>query len=200
MKNQFLIIIAFSGLASFGQTNLDEIKKINTREQVVAYLKDHPKVNGEIVEISSGDNSEGAKQIITNGIERPVVSGDHTYKVFETKKSSLLNAFYIYLDGSRLSLAQIDSVRQLIISKYNAGIPFADLAKEFNMDGNPDPNLKSIAEGFLVKDFSEAVKAHAKGEVFKIDVTDKKWYYVTQKTDNDQEAITYSVLKIKNSN
>jgi hypothetical protein len=200
MKIPLLIMLTSFGITLFGQSQSEKIKRINNAEQANAFIKTNPELNGEIIEINSTDNSETAKKIIFNGAEKPLLVGDHTYKVVETRKSFLLNAFYIYLDGSKLSMLQIDSTRQIIISKYNAGAQFADLVKEYNMDGNPNSDLKMIAEGALLKDFSEAVKAHNKGEVFKIDLPEKKWYYVTLKTAEEQEASTFSVLKVKNNN
>ncbi|MGZ3865171.1 MAG: hypothetical protein ACXVC6_04105 [Bacteroidia bacterium] len=198
MKIKFIASFMLFSLVSSGQT--EKIKSISTTEQAKVFIKTNSDLNGEIIEINSTDNSEIAKKIIAQGAETPVVTKEYTYKMLDTRASYLLNAFYIYLDGNKLSLPQIDSVRQIILSKFNSGTPFAQLAKEFNMDGNPDPNLKSVAEGYLVTDFSEAVKTHKNGEVFKIDVPDKKWYYVTQKTADNQASLIYSVLKVKNKN
>lgn len=201
MKNNLLILFSHCCLLSFGQVNFDNIKKVNSTGQAETFIKANPHLKAEIIEITSAiDNSIPAKKIISQGDENPVIEGEYIYKLIDARKTFLLNAFYIYLDGNKFSVSQIDSVRKIIISKFNSGISFANLAKEFNMDGNPEPNLKSIAENYLVKGFSEAVKAHKTGEVFTIDVPDKKWYYVTQKTADDQETKTYSVLKVKNKN
>jgi hypothetical protein len=201
MKYLALVTFVCSVLTSYAQRREEEIKKIRTIEDANLFIAAHPKIYSEIIEINSGlDSSVLAKKITANNSEEPFVSDSFSYKVIEARKSFLLRVSYIYLDGTRLTMNQIDSLRKLIIRKYNSGIPFAVLAKEYTMDGNPNTDLGWVSVDMLVNDFSNAVKQHQRGEIFTVDVPDKKWYHVTLKTFDDREVKIFSVLKIKNNN
>lgn len=65
------------------------------------------------------------------------------------------------------------------------------------MDGNPNCDLGWFSEEMMDKEFSTAVKKHRKGDIFTIDVPDKKWYYVTLKPFDNRQVKIYKVLKIK---
>jgi hypothetical protein len=192
-----LITLAIFSLASFGQDLNKKIKNVNTLKEAGEFMKDNPTVNADIVTfISNADSSEIAKKIFDAKPGSTLVVGDNTYKILEIKPSFLIRASYIFLDGTKLSVGQVDSLRKLIISKYNAGTSFSQLAKEYTMDGNPNCDLGWVAEGMLVEEFQNAVKEHNKGDIFTVDVVSKKWYHVALKTFGNREGKTYSVLKI----
>ena len=85
---------------------------------------------------------------------------------------------YIYLDGSKLDMAKIDELRREIITQYNQGEPFKNLAAKYNMDGNLKPEQFEFVEEDVVPEFSQAVKNHKVGDIFTVDVPYNKWYYV----------------------
>ncbi|MGZ4033577.1 MAG: peptidylprolyl isomerase [Bacteroidia bacterium] len=200
MKLVIITAFTFFGLFTFGQNLNEKIKHIKTADQANEFIKANPKLAGEIIELNSGtDSSEIAKKIFDNKSENSIIIEGYTYKVVETKISFLIRESYIFLSGDKLSLEQINKLRQTIISKYNSGTVFTDLAKEYNMDRNPNCDLGWLPEEMMVKEFSTAVKEHKKGEIFTIDVPDKKWYYVTLKTFNDREVKIYTILKVKSS-
>jgi hypothetical protein len=199
MKTLLLTAFVLFNLVAFAQDDTKQIKKINTIEQANAFITANPKLSGEIIEFNTGtDSSALAKKIVAANRKQPLTIGGYTYKVVEVKKSFLLRVSYIFLDGSKLSMSQVDSLRKAIIFKYNNGTTFPELAKEYDMAGTPDCDLGWAPEGMLVNEFSSAVKAHKKGEIFTIDVPDKQWYHVTLKTFDDKEVKIYTVLKVKN--
>ncbi|MNS73450.1 hypothetical protein D3C72_1068930 [compost metagenome] len=51
----------------------------------------------------------------------------------------------------------------------------------------------------MVPEFETAIKNHKQNDVFKVDVPDKKWYYIVLKTFNDKKVEELSILKIKSS-
>jgi len=198
MKLITITTFTFFSLFSFGQDLNEKIKNIQTADQANEFIKANPKLTGEIIQLNSDkDSSEIAKRIFANKSETAITIEGYTYKVFETNTSFSIRESYIYLNGDKLTLEQIDKIRQTIISKYNSGTAFADLAKEYNMDGNPNCDLGWLSEEMMVKEFSTAVKEHKKGDIFTIDVPSKKWYYVTLKTFDDREVKTYTILKVK---
>lgn len=102
---------------------------------------------------------------------------------------------YIYLDGSKLSNSEIDKLRKKIISAYKSGKPFADLANQYTMDLAKDGDLNWFDQGMMVQVFEDAVLAHKKGDIFMVDIPDKKWYYVVLKTFDDVQKISMEIEK-----
>lgn len=198
MKKALLITITFFNLTSFSQDAERKIKKIGTLEQANTFIKENPKLKGEIIEINSGtDSSELSKKIIASKAEGSITIDGNTYRVIDSRKSSLLKLSYINLLAENLSLHQIDSIRKVIIAKYNNGATFSVLAKQYNTDGNPNSELGWFLEDMFVPDFAVAIKEHKKGELFTIDLPCKTWYYLILKTGDDKAVMVYSVLKIE---
>ena len=200
MKILLLTTFAIFHLVSFGQDIDKKIKKVKTADQANNFIKENPTLNAELLEFNSNaDSSEIAKIIFDSKLQSIITIDGYIYKIIETKSSLSLRASYIYLNGDKLSIQQIDSLRKVIIDKYNNGVPFSDLAKEYNMDENPNCDLGWFSEKMMVKEFSSAVKEHKKGDIFTIDVPSKKWYYVTLKPFDNRQVKTYKTLKIKSS-
>src|SRR5690606_38498928 len=93
----------------------------------------------------------------------------------------LYSAAYIYFDGSKLSLQEINRLRETVIEKHNKGIPYSDLIREYNMDNNPKSENFLFTNNETVEEFETAVKSHNHGEIFTVDVPKEKWYYVVMR-------------------
>ncbi len=120
------------------------------------------------------------------------------YKHLESKKRTEHRVSYIYLDGSQLNLKQIDSIRSVILKKYEAGSSFAELANEYTMDFNSKGgDLGWFASGTMVKSFEDAVKKHKKGDIFTLNIPERNWYYVVLKTYTDQERNVHYYVRLK---
>ena len=198
MRSIITSIFTLLTLITFGQNLNDQIKSIQTLNQANDYIKANPVPKSEIIEINSEkDNSGISKKIMQTNPDKIVIADGYVYKIVDVKKEPLLRASYIYLNGKTLSIEQIDSIRKIILLKYNSGTTFPALATEYNMDGNTKCDLGWFKYSWMVSEFSSAVKNHKKGGIFTIDIPERKWYYVTLKTDKDREIKTYSVLKTK---
>lgn len=115
-------------------------------------------------------------------------------KVMEIDSTELCKVKYIYLNGSKYSPTEIDSIRTLIISRYKDGETFASLASQYSMDNNKTGDLEWFPKGRMVEEFDTLVRARAKGEIFTVDVEKNKWYYVVLKThDNKMEKVVVSL-------
>jgi hypothetical protein len=114
--------------------------------------------------------------------------GDTTFKVYDTTSGVFTSVKYIYLNGLTLNTKQVDSLQSLIISRYNSGESIEHLCHTYSMDGGAQHNCDlqwiSIKSG-LVKEFSDTVFMHQKGEIFEIDLEKKKWHYVVLKTESN---------------
>jgi parvulin-like peptidyl-prolyl isomerase len=109
-----------------------------------------------------------------------VVKGRDIYKIMFVKETPQYSASYIFLDGNTLSLSKINATRKKILSKYKSGTTFSALIAEYNMDKNPKADNMVFTTGVMVPEFEKAVKEHAPGELYTIDVPGSKWYYVAK--------------------
>lgn len=116
-------------------------------------------------------------------------------KVLKFDKEELCKVKYIYLNGKEYSKSEIDSIRTIIIKRYKEGETFESLAKEYTMDNNPTGDLNWFYKGVMVEKFDNAVRGRKKGELFTVDVEEKKWHYVVLKThDNKIEKVIVSIM------
>lgn len=108
-------------------------------------------------------------------------------------KCKSMRVSYIYLDGSKLNMDEINNLREIIISKYKKGTSFAVLANANSMDNAKDGDLGWFDEGQMEKTFQDAILKHKKGEIFTVDIPVNNWFYVVLKTfdDLDKTKITY---------
>jgi len=196
MRLMFLFMAFMISKMTSGQ----DLHTIHTLAAAKAFIKTHPALSGEIIQINSfTDSSLIAKKILAAKPQAPITIEGYTYKVIECKTSLKERASYIFLDGVKLNLQQIDSTRTIIVRRYRAGEDFNALAKTYTMDGNPNADLGWYGEEMMVSEFWKEVKAHKKGDIFPLDLPSKKWHYLILKTFDDRAVKTCSVLKIKNN-
>lgn len=196
----FFLLFSFTVI---GQTK-KEIQKglegIESIEKAEKYILANPTWSIELVTLSDADANIPKEliQLKRGQSKRINLNGEkHHYKLLEKIQEIKYRASYIYLNGKELSTKQIDSLRPLIIQKYNSGIPFETLVELYTMDGNPNQgDLGWFKPSVMVPEFEEAVKNHKKGAVFIVDVTSKKWYYVVLKTYDNTIKIDRIFIKI----
>jgi parvulin-like peptidyl-prolyl isomerase len=120
------------------------------------------------------------------------------YKLLETSQGKEFRVGYIYLNGKELQKPQVDMFRSLIIERYEKGTSFKDLADTYNMDQNSkSEDLGWFKEGRMVPQFENAIRAHQKGDIFTVDVDDRKWYYVVLKTYEDRIVDYLTFVKVQ---
>lgn len=191
-------------LNTFGQKSRKverKLRKVNSIEQLEQLREKYPNWDIELLEVYHDERDVDKKLVIPAKGKLSVIaekSGVYTYKTLEVEIEREFRVSYIYLDGSKLSVKEIDSLRTIIIDKYNSGLSFSELAKQHTMDSNSQGgDLGWKKEDMIVTDFANAVKNHKKGEIFRIDVASKKWYYVTLKTYEDREKCKLKLVKIE---
>jgi parvulin-like peptidyl-prolyl isomerase len=120
-----------------------------------------------------------------------------TYKVLEAKETVNYRANYVFLDGSTLSVTEIDSLKKIITQKASAGASMEQLSDQYTMDGNTTHGDTGWFFGIemMPKEFQEAVSKHKKGEIFYVDVSDKQWHYIVKKTYEDDLKKDITVLR-----
>ncbi len=200
MKSLLRIIFYFIGVSAFGQNIDKQMETVTTVAQADAFIKSNTNLDAQLLTISSDkDTSDINKKLFLKNLGDIFPDDNFTYKIIESVNALSFRVSYIYLDGNKLSLQSIDSLRKIILHKYKNGISFLDLVKEYNMDSNKKGDLGWFTEGMMMKEFEMAVRSHKLNDIFTIDIPSKKWHYVTLKTFDDKNIKTLIILKVKNS-
>jgi parvulin-like peptidyl-prolyl isomerase len=177
----------------------DQLDKITTIEEAKRFMVDHPELIPDLFTVSPEIDPSAPASYKTLKAGNVISENGNTFKVISVGKTKAFRVSYIYLDGSKLSMVEINKLRPKIISHYKKGTKFVDLAKKYTMDGNMEGDLNWFTEDMMVTEFVNAIKQHKKGEIFTVDVPENKWYYVTLKTYQDKEVTKITMLKVKSS-
>lgn len=198
----------FSGLfllfsaSIFAQANLtvtDKFQKINTVAEAQQYIDANPTLKPALLSLSYGKDTSLIEKRLLRQKKGDVFSvGYVTYKVLEASEKVNYRANYIFLDGSSLTPAQVDSLKKLITQKASAaGASFEQLSDQYTMDGNTTHGDTGwfFGEEMMPKEFQDAVSKHKMGEIFFVDVPEKQWHYIVKKTYDDQITKDIKVLR-----
>jgi parvulin-like peptidyl-prolyl isomerase len=199
-----VFLSAFLNINLIGQT-LDEaksaLKNVKSLRQLDELKRKYPNMNIS-EEITMLSDSAWFPEIINAKIGDIVLkqyndnAPKYVMKILKIDQEELCRAKYIYLNGSKYSNSEIDSIRSLIMTRLNNGEDFTSLVNEYTMDNNPTGDLGWFHKGTLVEDFDNAVRRRTKGEIFTVDVDSKKWYYVVFKTHDNKVEKAIKALKI----
>lgn len=199
MKINLMVLLALMAAPVFAQQTVTEkFQKITTIQQAEEYIKNNPELKPEIFEVSYGRDSGLLEKRLLRQKQGDVFSvGYVTYKILEVKESILLRAQYIFLDGGSLTKAEIDSLKKIIVTRFQAGEDWGKLSDEFTMDGNKTRGDTDWfwGEFSFPKEFQDAVQKHKKEEIFFVDVPEKQWHYIVHKTHDDQITKDIKVLR-----
>lgn len=197
-----LSLVAFSMLLSAPifaqQTVYEKFQKIETVQQAQQYITENPDLKPSMFRLSAGKDSALIDKRLLRQKKGDVFSvGYVTYKVLEASDSVAYRASYIFLDGSTLSPHEIDSLKQVIVKKANAGTAWEQLSDEYTMDGNTTRGDTDwfFGEFMFPKEFQDAVASHKQGEIFFVDVSERNWHYIVKKTYNDRVKKDILVLR-----
>lgn len=213
MKNFIGGLLLLTSLNLHGQQSIDKIKHeltgIKTVDQAENYLTlNRLKFEGEITEYDSKiDSSDFSKELLSRNVGDLLESQSddpaekYFFKVLQIKEIKSFRVQYIFLDNKKLTIHQIDSIRNIIFNRLKNGDSFDLLAKNYSMDPNAQKggDLGWFEEGMMMKDFEDAVKDKKLGEVYKVDIASKKWYYVVKNSHRPRtdKKVTILYLKIK---
>jgi len=195
---QFIALLLLS-INGYGQSSIKQyLQPVGSIEEADKFAQSHPKLKPILRVINSQNDTSAIDRKLYLLKTGDIYSiGNSTYKIISDTVKYTFRASYIYLDGSILSINQIDSLRNLILKRYSAGTTFETLADDFTMDGNKKHgDLGVFSSGMMVKEFEQAIRSHTNGEVFIVDVPDHQWYYVAKKTVPDQATQEMTVLEV----
>jgi len=192
------LLLFFSTSIFAQQTVREQFEKITTVEQAQKYIDANPALKPAILKLSYGkDTTVIDKRLLKQNKGDIFHVGYVTYKILEATESIQYRASYVFLDGSSLTIPQVDSLKKIITQKASEGVPFEQLSDQYTMDGN---NTKGdtgwfFGEAMVPKELQDAVANHKTGEVFFVDVPEKQWHYVVKKTYDDDLKKEITVLK-----
>jgi len=206
LKN--LLILFFSSTTSLltAQTSTEkELEILETPEQVESYLESKNSKKNKLITF----NEEKHKTILAKELFKLRIGGSKVnenefektfYKVIQKTKNRYYRFAYIYLDGVKYSVNEIDKLRGKIIAKYKKGAPFDFLAKQHSMDKNANKggDTSWFQEGEMHPDFeSQAIREkHILGDIFTINISHENSFYVVLKTHEPKDISEIEVLKI----
>ena len=196
MKNSFVGLFLFLSVPAFAQQTVTEkFQKIGTVQEAQAFIDANAALKPALLHLSYGKDSTVIDKRLLRQNKGDIFSvGYVTYKVLEASETVKYRASYIFLDGSSLSVTQIDSLTKLIEKKIASGQPFDQLSDQYTMDGNTTHGDTGwfFGEEMMPKEFQDAVKNHKTGDIFTVDVSERQWHYIVKKTfdDNDKKEIT----------
>lgn len=199
MKLSLPVLLLFFSTSLFAQeTVVDKFKKIGNVQQAQQFVEANKELKPAILKLTYGKDTSLIDKRLLRQKQGDIFSvGYVTYKVVEAKESIAYRASYIFLDGSSLSVSEIDSLKKLIVAKANAGTPWDQLSDQYTMDGNKTKGDTDWFFGELMfpKEVQDAVAAHKKDEIFFVDVAERDWHYIIKKTYDDQVQKDITVLR-----
>jgi parvulin-like peptidyl-prolyl isomerase len=199
MKNSLVGFFLLLSTPIFAQlTVTEQFQKIGTVQEAQQYIDANPALKPVLLHLSFGKDSTLIDKRLLRQNKGDVFSvGYVTYKIIEAKETVQYRANYIFLDGSTLSMTEIDSLKKIIVQKATAGASFEQLSDQYTMDGNTTHGDTGWFFGIemMPKEFQDAVKNHKTGDIFFVDVSDKQWHYIVKKTYNDDLKKDITVLR-----
>lgn len=199
MKNSITGVFLLFAMSTFAQATVnDQFQKIATVDQAKAWMAANAQLKPAMLHLVAGKDSTLIDKRLLRQNKGDIFSvGYVTYKVLESNESVKYRANYIYLDGSTLSPSEIDSLRKLIVQKYNAGATWDQLSDQYTMDGNTTHGDTGwfFGELQMPKEFQDAVKAHKTGDIFFVDVSERNWHYIVKKTFDDDDQKDATILR-----
>lgn len=199
MKNSLAGLLLLFSTPIFAQlTVTEQFQKIVTVQQAQQFIDANAALKPVLLHLSYGkDSTLIAKRLLRQNKGDIFSVGYVTYKVLEATETVNYRASYVFLDGSTLSVPEIDSLKKIIVQKASTGTPFDQLSDQYTMDGNTTHGDTGWFFGIemMPKEFQDAVSKHKTGEIFFVDVSDKQWHYIVKKTYDDDLKKDITVLR-----
>jgi hypothetical protein len=206
LKNLLTTILLFTTAIAIAQKDFEKsLDSLQTLDDVNIFFKKNKTVKGKVIIFNEEKHktrmaedilnmSVGAKKYFKDAPQKTY------YKVIEKNEIPYYRVSCVYLDGNEKSISDINTMRSQVISKYQEGYRFTDLAKQFSMDNTAKQggDLGWFTNGDLHPEFEIPVIEgnHSKGDIFTIDIPDIKAYYVVLITEDKRLIKESKVLKV----
>ncbi len=182
----FLFFISMNTVfvLSQGGKKMEALKKIASVNQAESYIQRNGPTSARIGNFSRIIDSVEYKEIEANyQVGDIFYYKKATIKILGNTVEPLSRCQYIVLDGNKMTKPQIDSLRNEIISKFGAGMPFKNLADQFSMEAKKNGGDSGwFHKNRMGEAFCKELTYKKIGDVFLFDNVEKNKYYVVLKT------------------
>ncbi|MEZ4803151.1 MAG: peptidylprolyl isomerase [Gelidibacter sp.] len=203
----YSFLFLFSFFSSAQNSFEIELDSIQDEAQATKFIETHTSNKGQIFVFNKEKHKtqlakdlfkigKGGNKVIANEIEKT------HYKILDKYEIPYHRYSYVYLDGHGKSDSEMKQLQNNIISKYNEGFRFKDLAKMYSMDANAN---RGGDLGWFTKDKStteleDAIINENDGkDIFTLEFPDKQAYYVVVRTQPTKFIEEIKVLKVTES-
>ena len=206
LKNLLVLLACFSTAFCLSQNDFEsELDSIQTLDEAKIFVQKNKSLKGKVITFNKEKHhtkiadelfklGKGSKKVYKTDVKKTY------YKVIDKNEIPYQKVSYIFFDGTKKSMDEINILRQNIILKYKNGFRFEDLAKHYSMDNNAKRggDLGWVTEGDLHPDFEAQVlnQSHNVNDIFTVDIPEQEWYYVILKTEDTKYIEEIKVLKV----
>ncbi|MEH6538040.1 MAG: peptidylprolyl isomerase [Psychroserpens sp.] len=188
------------------QDNFEKsLDSIQTLDDVNLFFKKNKTAKGKVIVFNEEKHkTKMAVDIFKMGVGSKKYFKDSPqktyYKVIEKYEVPYYRVSCVYLDGNKKSMEEINAIRKNVISKYNQGYRFTDLAKRYSMNNTAKQggDLGWFTYGDLHPEFEKQVleATYAVNDVFTVDIPEIQAYYVVLMTQGKKLIEEAKVLKV----
>lgn len=198
-------LFLFSTLAIAQKDFEKSLDSVQTLDDVTIFFEKNKTAKGKVIVFNQEKHkTKMAEDIFKMGVGSKKYFKDTPqktyYKVIEKYEIPYYRVSAVFLDGNKKSMDEINTIRQNVISKYNEGYRFTDLAKRYSMDNTAKQggDLGWFTYGDLHPEFEKQVLSGAYGlnDIFTIDIPETKAYYVVLMTQDKKLIEEAKVLKV----
>ncbi|QQY81254.1 peptidylprolyl isomerase [Tamlana sp. s12] len=206
IKKLLTTLIFVSVVTLHAQPSVEkELKDIENPEQADAFIKSNKSTKNKLITF----NEEKHQTVLAKSLFKKNVGSTEVldrefektyYKVVNKTTNTYNRVSYIYLDGNKYNMTDLNALRSQIMANYKDGAPFDFLAKRYSMDAGAE---KGGDTGWFTKgkldtalENSLTNNSYALNDLFTIDLPETNRYYVVLKTHEPKEISELQVLKI----
>ncbi|MGS2726271.1 peptidylprolyl isomerase [Psychroserpens sp. BH13MA-6] len=197
----FLLTFTITAQNDFEQS----LDSIQTLDDVNLFFKKNKTIKGKVIVFNEEKHKTSmALDILKMGLGSKKYFKDAPqktyYKVIDKYEIPYYRVSCVFLDGEKMAMDDIEKLRTQIISKYQQGYRFTDLARlhSMNQSAKQGGDLGWLKTGDMHPDFETAITdtGHAVGDIFLVDIPETKSYYVILKTHDSKLIKESKVLKV----
>lgn len=206
IKSLFAIVLLLCSSLVFAQKDFEKsLDSVQTLDDVTIFLEKNKSAKGKVIVFNREKHNTRMADLIFKmrvGAKRSFKDAPQKtyYKVIEKYNIPYYRVSVVYLDGNKLSKGEIHSLRSKVISKYNEGYMFRDLAKQYSMDNSAKQggDMGWFTEGDLHPEFERQVIEgdYRADDIFTIDIPEINAYYVALMTYDKRMIEEVKVLKV----
>ncbi len=195
----------FSTFPTLCQNSIEEaLDSIQDETQATRFIEIHKANNGQVFVFNKEKHkTQLAQELFSIGKGgNKVVATDNEkthYKIIDKYEIPYHRYSYVFLDGREKSINEMKQLQNKIISKYNEGFRFKDLAKMYSMDTNAKRggDLGWFTRSNSTTALEDAIMNENNGQdIFTLDFPDTQAFYIVVRTHPTKFIEEIKVLKV----